>query len=461
MTRKHTYCCLVLLAAFGVPDCILKGESDEKHGQSMPSGALTNDNANPPQSAKKEIAQKQAVPPEKLLGIVLKTDQQQFKTIPINSLGVDVVNLGGKNSPPEKLVKLMAFDCLPGGLIDLEVGKRDPFLVLNPEDDGKILHIKFDGPVLYKNDCPCYVTFVGALGSDKGRMSTCMNAIELAKKLRQTKGLVVHIPCSDESLPVLRYLRGSGVGVFMDLTHKAAVSKEFMQALGDVEPRQLMFDGPMFDEMKGRLAQVESLILEISGDALPDLSPLDKLRHLSLVSRAESSEIDLEGLKNAKGLKALNILFPNMKNSDAVYSLSELQFFFMVSSGPKPILQLSPSKLNNLHDLRYLGGFFPKNTDFSFVERMPYLQTLCILNINEQNIKPLQKLQSLRCLAFADGNSSQQDFNQKNEQDLRDFMAVRPDVDVVPYQGLCLGSLWILPLAGIAAFARCFRRFIA
>jgi hypothetical protein len=456
MARQITKGLFVLLLAIGTPGCEFRGAAGAANNPSMPSLALTADNNNTLQPVNKERAQQPTSPPEKLMEVVLKCDQE-FVAIPLNSFGVDVVNLNGKGTTAHRGVKLMTFACLPGGLVDLEIAKRDPFLLLDPEDDGKILQLKFDGPVLYKNDCPCYVTFEEASSSNDKTTSACMGAIVLAKKQGRTKGLLVHISPGDASLPAIRALRGSGAGIFMNPS-QSVVSKEFVQSLGDVEPRLLALDGRIFAELKDRLVNLESLILVDSGETLPDLSPLKNLHHLWLITSDKSSDkgkavIDLKGLENAKQLKSLSIVSPKVKNSDSINSLSELQFLFVASTEPEsPEL---PSTLENLRNLRYLGGVFPKNTDFSFAEQTPHLQTLCILEASEQtSFKPLEKLKSLRCLALTFSNGSQANAGDVSTfQNAQDFMKARPDVDVVPYQGICLGSLWLLPLTGIAAIA--------
>jgi hypothetical protein len=455
MNRFLTGCLLALLAAIASPAWESQGKADEP---AKPAAASTG----------------QASAPEKLMTVVLKCDQA-FKVIPFMSVGVDVVNSGGKSKNSRSEATRMSFDYLPGGVVSLE-GPQVGTLWLQPEDDGKNLQLKVDGPVLYKNDTPCWITFEGTIDpgenpkskvpaqkkknenieTAKKRFSQCMSAIDLAKKRGQTKELLVNIPPGDASLRVLRALRGSGAGIAYtsdqpaDKGIRGALSKDFVQAVDEVEPRMLIINCRRFAELKDRLAKLEGLFLVFDpGDSLPDLTdltPLKKLRMLNLLFFNQSSpsgdgnmRIDLKGLENMKQLKALTVFGPKVENGDILNSLSGLQFLVMASDSELP------AALSNLRDMRHLAGTFPFATDFSFAERMPHLQTLCIFNVNEQhNLKPLENAHRLRCLAVP---------NSTITGSIGELQKARPDVDVVEYIGMCLGSFWLLPAAGLAAFA--------
>jgi hypothetical protein len=430
MNRTITACVLAMLAVNAGPVCTSQTRADESNEPS-------------------KIAQGQASTPEKLMKVVLKCDQM-LAVSPLMSIGADVVNLGGKakTTGTGNPVPQTTFECLPGGV----VGIYGMPLLLQPEDDGKVLHLKFGGTGIYKNDCPCWITLDSSYVSDdkqtKEQLLLGLHAIEFAKKHGRMKGLLVNIPLGDASLPVLHALRGSGAGItFMnvnpaDKKSRDSLSKEFVQAVCDVEPRQLMLDCRRFNESKDRLAQLEGLFLLLDpGDRIPDLSSLDNLRLLYLYfnnrsPHDENAKIDLKGLENMKQLKALTVYSysPRATNTDILNSLSGLQFLFTTLEVPV---------LDKLHDMRYLGGAFPETTDFSFTEKMPRLQTLCCISTTVQhNFKPLEKAHSLRCLALDSIPDSAWELHN-----------ARPDVDVVGYEGMCLGSFWLLPAAGLAAFA--------
>jgi len=131
---------------------------------------------------------------------------------------------------------------------------------------------------------------------------------------------------------------------------------------------------------------------------------------------------------------------------DALDALSNLQFLWIQTKSP-----IDPSVFGRLHRLRYLAATFPIDSDFSFVEQMPYLQTLCILNVGKQHdLKPLAKTTRLRCLAL---NPEERNSDGVLSFDnVKDFQKDRPDVNVVETGGgVCLGSFWLLPVVVIAA----------
>jgi len=212
-----------------------------------------------------------------------------------------------------------------------------------------------------------------------------------------------------------------------------------------------MIDSPGFDLLKGRLSKVESLFLIMdvrAGNAVPDLSKLANLRHLVLFVADDKGPgvIDVKPLAKLTQLKALTVFADGCKNAGAIGSLVNLQFLTMAWKSPGDL-----SILKRLPNLRYLAAQFPADADFSFVEKTPNLQTLSIMNMDEtQNLKPLEKLRRLRCLAVSRENNAKV-FRIEDFKNVAEFQKARPDVEVVECQGMCLGSFWLLPLAAAAA----------
>jgi hypothetical protein len=102
-----------------------------------------------------------------------------------------------------------------------------------------------------------------------------------------------------------------------------------------------------------------------------------------------------------------------------------------------------------------LATTFAVDVDFSFAAKLPTLQTLSILNVEEKHdLKPLEKLPHLQCLALSRhpvGDDKGDRFAAKTFKNVQAFEEARPDVAVVEYRGLCLGSFWLLPVAAAAA----------
>jgi len=399
--------------------------------------------------------------PEKLIKVTLECEKN-FGVMPLYSLGADVVNLGGRSKDTKELgSKRIAFDCLPGATVWLisedsnpnQKGLAAAILRLLPEDDGKIVHLKFKDQVCYKNDVPCTIAFPKTFKAKE--IAKQLEVLRRAKKATMRDSLTVSLEIGAASLPILQELKGSGASIsYEDISHgknlSEAVSKELARAIGEVEPRQLMIDSRGFTRIDGGLSKIEALFLDVKpANAIPDLSKLATLRHLTLAN--EPGSLDLKPLEKLTQLKALTVFAKECKNASAIGSLGNLEFLVMMVQSPGDL-----SIFKNLPNLRYLAAEFPADTDFSFVEKMPNLQTLCILNVGEKhNLKPLKKLSHLRCLALSRGRERDESkpFAAKNFKNVKEFERARPDVEVVEYRGLCLGSFWLLPLAAAAAAA--------
>lgn len=422
-------------------------------------------------------------PPEKLLRVTLYSDKGTFSVMPLWCLGADVVNLGGKSvDAVNGKVHRLTFECLPGAVVGIvsEEGRRICYMVVDPEDDGKMMQLRFDKHILYKDGIPCWIDMAAVMdaGNGKDRKSLeerkvqCLDALASVKSTMRGHGCGVGIGFSDSFIPVLRELKGSGAGIAFcgDVNDKSrkVISEEFVRAVGEVKSRQLMMDCRGFADLHGNLPAVESLLLAVSpGEALPDLSGLTNLRHLYVINLGpdDKCEIDAKSLANLVRLKSLTLLSKNIHNVDAIGLLAELQFLVVLtdldSRRQKAPLHSDLSFLNRLGRVQYLAAGFPTDANFTFAEHMPYLQTLCILNLDKSHdLTQLVKLPHLRCLALDDDpkNTSPDGIRQVRLH-LAEFQKARPDVEVVQYKGMCLGSFWLLPLtvvAGIAAWV--FRR---
>jgi len=357
----------------------------------------------------------------------------------------------------------MTFECLPGATVWLtergDNSKDGGILTISPEDDGKTLHLRYGEHACYKNDALCTLDFTDAKNAKD--IAKQLDILKQAKKDKKLDGLTVILDFNASILPVLQELKGSGAGVAVDTIPDRkdlpdAVLQKLCRAIEGVEPRLLEVDTRGFDLMKNRLSNVESLIVGTdspSGGGIPDLSKLTRLRYLTLLVEKGTAAVDLKPLEELTQLKVLTVFSMDRecKNADAIGSLAELRFLTMLSKSP-----CDPSVVKRLSNLRYLAAPFPADVDFSFAEKMPDLQTLCIMNVGEKhNLKPLEKLPHLRCLALSQEpvGDGKKPFEAKNFKNVKEFEKARPDVDVVEYSGICLGSFWLLPLAAAAAVA--------
>jgi len=378
------------------------------------------------------------------------------------------VNPRSKTTAKEQAEKSFTLQFLPGGVASFAVSEYDmlAILPLHSDDAEKTLQLRTDGPVVYKNNRICLLNLAIVSDitkaannednaeqereKDRELLQKCQKALEVAGKTDKDAaafGVVIHP--TDEFLPVLKELKGSGAGVYfrereLGPASRAKVSKEFIRALSEVNPRRLMLNCQGFAALGGKLPAVESLCLAVMpGETIPDLSGLHNLRHVILVTKSKEV-LDLKPIAAVTHLKALTVLADKCRNVDALGNLADLQFLTAAID--------DPAILCRLPRLQHLNATFPVTTDFSFAQRMPYLQTLGILNMTEQHdVEPLAKLPRLQCLALSGGQSS---FNEiTGFRNVKDFQRTRPDVKVVEYEGVCLGSWWLLPLAIIAAMS--------
>jgi hypothetical protein len=395
---------------------------------------------------------------EKLIRVTLKCDEE-FRESPFDGLAADLVTGEGRRKGSKPTGQRMIFNALPGATVSLlDAAKKgdDPAIVtLSAKDDGKTLRLRVDGHVCYKDDIPCTIRI--PMGLKREDLAEQLELLKKAKKNNHTEGLTVVLELDDSCLPVLKELKGTGVGLAFgnapdEKRLVATRREELSRAIAEVEPRQVMIDDRALPLLKGEFSKLEglSLIMDRSSPVVPDLSRFTALRHLTLVNF--QGHPDLKPLQKLTKLKALTVFGEDSENLAAIGSLAQLRFLLIASKAPGDV-----SFLKRLPALCYLSAEFPADTDFSFAERMPDLQTLCIMNANEKlNLKPLEKLRNLRWLALSQhpiGNDAIKDFTAGDYKSVKQLKKARPDVEVVEYYGLCLGSAWLLVLAAVAAMA--------
>lgn len=433
-----------------------------------------------------------AVVPEKMISVTIEyAEGGLMKVWPALSPGVDVVNLGGMSADGEPRSNRLTFDCLPGAMVYLIVGSAESdatngakatamgsppiqreaelFLSIRPGDDRQTLKLRIDPPFVYANDKPVWmevsVPKIEKKDVEKEDLAQLQkaHAEEVLKKLKdlnQTPAawerFGLHLETVADRVPVLEALKGAGVGIYLDTSSSEAseaAGNTFWQALADVKPRQLMIDAGDLGRLPGEVSFVETLFLNVNSVGIPnDLSRFSHLRNLVLVGN--KSTIDFARVENLARLQAIGVFMASCKNIDRLGRLDQLQYLSLL--GDEGETMMGTAVLAKLPRLQYLAAATPDG-DLSFVAKMPHLQTLCIPVAKKQDFQPLTKLESLRCLAIGGADADARKSLESGS--LKEFHQARPDVKIVPYQGICLGSFWLAPLAiGAAVVAWAIRR---
>ncbi|MBN2217293.1 MAG: hypothetical protein JW719_07940 [Pirellulales bacterium] len=430
--------------------------------------------------------------PEKMISVTIEYAKGGLvKVWPTLSPGVDVVNLGGMSADGQPRSNRLTFDCLPGAMVYLIAGPAEPdatndakppaigsppvqreaelFLAIQPGDDRQTLKLRVDPPFVYANDKPVWMD-VSAPKIEKKDVQKedlaqlqkvyAEEVLEKLKNLNRTpavwKRFGLHVELVADRAPVLEALKGAGVGVYLDTSSSEAseaAGDAFWQALAAVKPRQLMIGAGDLSRLPGEVSFVETLFLNVDSDGIPDdLSRFSHLRNLVLVGN--KSTIDFAGVEKLTRLRAIGVFMAKCKNVDRLGRLDQLQYLSLLGDEDEPMI--GAAVLAKLPRLQYLAAATPDG-DLSFVAKMPHLRTLCIPVAKQQDFEPLTKLESLRCLAIGGGDADARESLESGS--LKEFHQARPNVKIVPYQGICLGSFWLVPLAiGAAVVARVIRR---
>jgi hypothetical protein len=398
--------------------------------------------------------------PQKLIRVTLRCDEKLHNT-PFDSIAADLVTLARSKDAKKGAVQ-MVFNALPRATVSLlRDGPMDDapiVLTLFPEDDGKTIHLTVKNDVCYKNDVPCTIRIPGNMTRED--LAKLCEVLRKAKKDKHTDGLTLALQFDESSVSVLKELKGSRVGLFVGLPMGKArlsgpLAGEVTRAIGEVEPRQVMAEIgglALLDRCRSKIEGL-SLMMKSPPDEVPDLSKYTALRRLTLVNM--DGHINLKPIAKLTQLEGLTVFSEGCENAGAIASLARLKFLVM------PLKSAGDLSYLKLPELQYLAAEFPNDMDFSFAEKMPNLQTLCIWNASEKlNLKPLEKLPKLRCLALAKSRNADMDeaksaaaVDCKNYKNVKEFQKARPDVEVVGYRGMCLGSIWMLVVGAAAAVA--------
>ena len=403
--------------------------------------------------------------PEELKKVTLECDEGwQLKVTPFFSVGADVINQSVHGKTKAR-TKSLTIEYLPDALllVGLERVKGKPnepnneefILPLLDSDSGKVLHLRLDGSCLYANDTCVCIGF---------RKNTDIPAWikKHGDDIKKSDLRFVFVETTDKYLPLLQWLKESGVGVgIINAGEKQPPDKKkkvvpcstaFAQALVAVQPK---YFAAVSDQEIGKLNipfgdlknLVSLMVFSMNSNdivAKPNVEKRSdpsvaiastKLRHLCLLGFVVPKK-ELPKLANLKSFNACLVPDNNMNLFDKI---PQLQMLLVAPTG----YHLTPSVLEKLPNLQYLAASFPPDTDFSFVGKMPYLQTLAITNMTEKhNLTPLAKYPQLKYLALKGP-----DFKKMMEfETVKKFQKERPDVEVVEAEGLCLGSFWILPM---------------
>jgi hypothetical protein len=396
---------------------------------------------------------------DRLLKVTIECDEE-FVAVPFECLGVDIVNANGRGKNAEAGTKRMTIECLPNAVLWVCIedsknkSKPETIVRLGPEDDGQTVRLRFEDYVAFRNDVPCTIQCVKE--QTAAQRDRLLGLVKSAVQGNKAGGLTLSFPVDDSGLPIVEQLKGSGVGIVLDIpadAKKKTISKKVLRGVAEAKPKFLALDCETLAMIDGPLSSVECLQLDMdesSKGVTPDLSAFAQLQYLFLGAKKEVNVANVKLLAKLPHLKGLTVIADRCTHADAIGSLTGLQFFTLWCEPP----DRTPS-FDKLTKLRYLAAAFPVTADFSFVEKTPDLRTLCILGVEpKHNLTPLEKATQLRCLALATSDKKgkkKPDFREFSN--VKEFQKARPDVEVVEYWGICLGSIWMLGLAALAAVA--------
>ncbi len=406
--------------------------------------------------------------PEPLMNVTLECDEGWLMhVLPLASVGVDIVNFRGKSPDDGPLLQRIRLEYLPGAVVCLRFDEREgvpsqpwlseAFLSLTARDNGKTIRLRPAGAVIYKDNAVAWVNFETAAWGGTGDPKIAearqqesrqknQRTLEQLQRLLQDKQIPptcnAGIGLDAEALAVFDHFPGSEMGLFL-----LQSDLDVQSAIRAVQPKKLAIVSTSLAELTNDLGKIETLLIVIDKESsVAALPPMPMLRHLVLVNGADS-EVDLKCLSAVPELQALTLYGNHFENISSVGLLKQLRFLTNMTGVP-----VDHAELARLTNLQYLYSTFPAGSDMSFVNSMPFLQTLALSGpVTKLDLTPLKFRRKLKCVALDPQNAQfDQAVLSANVKSLRNS---RPDIRIVPYEGVCLGSGWLIPVAVGAALA--------
>lgn len=408
--------------------------------------------------------------PQPLMNVTLTCDPAWSMTVvPLASVGVDIVTLAGKTPGDVVEPAGLRVEYLPGAALCLYLAPRDGqdntkqrielFVSLSAAEHGKTICLRPDGSLVYKDDRICWIGFREGGGTSPPAKES--DASQEARPLQQSNEemfakvkeaydagqlpntCIAQVGSDASDLALLQQLKGSGIGLFV-----AETSHAVLPTVTSVKPTRLAIATEAFVEVSDHLDQVETLFL-ICDEKTPisSLSKLPAMRHLAVFVDGSKVKLDMYTIQDLQQLLSLNIIGESIEHPEVIGKLSQLQFLMNATETPIPT-----GDLCRLPRLQYLLSRFPDGTNMSFVKSMPSLQTLVAADFSEKlDLSPLKEARGLKCLAISlDTEESEKALGYRNITSLK---RDRPDIQIVPYEGMCLGSWWLIPVVVLAAVA--------
>jgi len=250
----------------------------------------------------------------------------------------------------------------------------------------------------------------------------------------------------DDDVAALRRFAGSGVLVQVDHLPPPADRGAFVGALVRVRPRGLLLAEPAdLGDVLPRLTELTHLVIQ--GPAIPDLRCLRKLRFLAF----DFKDVAAPSLAPLTWMASLRFLAVSqcgrVGDFAPIGTLHGLESLTLIDSGELTHL----GAWSDLERLRTLILFdCPELKDLSGLRRFAGLSTLGITPTpSREQFRHVAALKRLKVLVV-----SKEDKDKKDPA-LTDFGTARPDVEIV---GFCLGSAWMLAVAGLGIGAGLIRR---
>ena len=322
--------------------------------------------------------------------------------------------------------------------------KGRPLALIDPGDPSPWAFSR-DGPAVLLNGRRIALDLTG-----EGAAAWLARQPEAA--LRTVRSILIEGDRPDDLAALWRFA-GSGVLVQLDHFQTHARWRPFVEALAAVRPRGLVlreipkYLGEPVDltHVLPRLTELTHLVMQ--GPAIPDLRAVPKLRLLDFGFKGVAAP-SLAPLAWASQLRFLSVsMCDNVSDLAPVGTLRGLESLTVFNC--EKLTDLAAwSDLTRLRTLILFGC--PELKDLSGLRRFADLTTLGMTPTpSPEQFRHVAALKKLKVLVVSKEDKD------KGHPALGEFGKARPDVEIV---GFCLGSAWMLAVAGLGIGAGLIRR---
>ena len=247
-----------------------------------------------------------------------------------------------------------------------------------------------------------------------------------------------------------------------------SIELKVLEKCNNLEHLEIQLTDTIIYEPLPELPNLKHLaLIEIKNTTLVNEDFLSKNKQIETLLIKESIIEDLSFLSILNDLKGLSLIVnDSLKDLNFLQSLKELEMLSLVGDDFKNI-----STINNLHSLKWLGlpSNISQNEFNSIIERNNKLEILEIIECEDvTNMEFLKEMNKLDALIITNSISDYtslhflknlkylsipaDDYKDSKKTDsLRNSL---PGVTIVPNEGFCLGSGWILLMIPLIFFIR-------